>query len=78
LDCPRRASVSIGLGAGGVQGVRATVDGQAAKTTVRGTRATVSLSAAKRANGKAIVRVTGRSRHGRRISVIRHVGICAG
>ncbi|MEA2689862.1 MAG: hypothetical protein QOD51_2469 [Candidatus Eremiobacteraeota bacterium] len=76
LACPRRAAVSIGLGAGGVRGVRATVDGRAAKTTVRGTRATVALSAAKRTSGKAIVRVTGRSRHGRRISVIRHVGIC--
>jgi hypothetical protein len=68
--------VSIGLGARGVRRVRATVDGRAAKATVRGTRATVSLSAARRVSGKAVVRVTGRSGHGRRISVIRHVGIC--
>jgi len=77
LACARRVSVSVGLGARGVRGVRATVDGRAARTTVRGTRATVSLSGAERAGGKAIVRVSGRSRHGRRISVVRHVPICA-
>ena len=78
LACPRRASVSIGLGARGVRRVRATVDGRRAKATVRGARATVSLSAAKRESGRAVVRVTGRSRHGRRISVTRRVGVCAG
>ena len=77
LACPRRASVSIQLPARGVRRVRATVDGRAAKVKVRGTRATVSLSAATRTSGKAVVRITGRDRHGRRISVIRHVGICA-
>jgi hypothetical protein len=77
LACPRRASVSIGLPTHGVRRVQATVDGRAAKVRVRGTRAMVSLSAATRASGKAVVRVTGRGRHGRRISVIRHVGICA-
>jgi hypothetical protein len=77
LACAPRASVSIGLGAVGVRRVRATVDGRSAKATVRGTRATVSLSGAKRASGRAVVRVTARSRHGRRIAVIRRVGICA-
>jgi hypothetical protein len=76
LACPRRDSVSVGLGTRGVRRVRATVDGRAAKVRVRGTRATVSLRAAKRVSGKAVVRVTGRTRHGRRISVVRRVGIC--
>jgi hypothetical protein len=77
LACARRASVSIGLGSRGVRRVKATVDGRAAKVTVRGTRATVSLTAARRVSGRAVVKVTGRSRHGRRISVTRRVGICA-
>jgi hypothetical protein len=76
LACPRRYSVSIGLGARGVRRVRATVDGRAAKATVRGTRAIVSLRAAERVSGRAVVRVRGRSRHGRRISVVRRVAIC--
>jgi hypothetical protein len=77
LACARRASVSIGLGAAGARRVRATVDGRSAKATVRGTRASVSLSATKRASGKAVVRVTARSRHGRRIAMTRRVGVCA-
>ena len=76
LACAKRTSVSIGLGASGVRGVRATVDGRAARAAVRGTRATVSLTGASRASGRALVRVTGRSRHGHRLAVTRHVGIC--
>jgi len=72
--CKRRTAVTLRVRAR--RGVRATVDGKPAAVTVRAGKARVSLTKAKRASGKAAVRVTGRTRAGRRVADTRRVAVC--
>jgi hypothetical protein len=80
--CRRRAAVGVvPLRVGGrprpLRRVRATVDGRPARVTVRAGTVRVSLARARRRQGRAVVRITARTRAGRRVSATRRVAVCA-
>ena len=55
---------------------RATVDGKRARVTVRGAKVRISLAGVERTSGRATVRITARTRSGRRVTVTRRVAVC--